>query len=190
MRVGLASDSGGDIASLTRAIRLLVDTLGCARVFFLGGNWADVDACAEATAENDAPPADDLLSLMAGTLAPPRPRDDVVRVAEKGAPDGDQKVMEMLGGTLALLVHNKADLTREDIANAHLILHGKSRKGAVVRIGPRAFVTPGSVAGPGAGVAVLAPHAAGITVTFHDLDGRELQRESLGVGGGTKFSAK
>ncbi|MBI5496073.1 MAG: hypothetical protein HY904_13700 [Deltaproteobacteria bacterium] len=205
MRIGLAADSGGDIAALTRAIRLLVDTLHCERVFFLGGNWADVDACQEATAEAAAPPPPpstegDLVSLMLGALAADAaagqahaaPRDDVVRVAEKGtgAPADEQKVMEMLGNTLCLLVHNKGDLNREDIANAHLILHGRSRKAAVVRIGPRAFVTPGSVTGDEPTVGVLDLQGPSITVAFHDLDGRERSREGLTVGGGTKFSVK
>lgn len=57
------------------------------------------------------------------------------------------KLMDMVGPSLCCVVHNKNDLTRDDLANATLFLHGASRDPAVVQIGPRYFVTPGSLAG-------------------------------------------
>ena len=57
------------------------------------------------------------------------------------------KLMDMLGQSLCCVVHNKNDLTRDDLANATLFLHGAAREPAVVQIGPRYFVTPGALAG-------------------------------------------
>lgn len=208
MRVGLAADSGGDVAALCRAFRLLKDQLGCERLFFLGGKWSDVDGFQETTLEAAIPPVErvtpaptDLESLLRSALTPaptvpdwkePEKVDPVVRVAEKdsGAPPEDQKLIEMLGATLCIMVHNKADLTKEDLTNANLILHGKSKQPGLVRIGARAFITPGSVAGETATVAVLDHQPASLDVEFYDLQGRLLSKENIAMGSATKFSAR
>ncbi|MEW5853382.1 MAG: hypothetical protein AB2A00_31690 [Myxococcota bacterium] len=205
MRVGLASDSSGDVAALGRAITLLRQTLQCQRVFFLGGNWADVDHLPPMTSTPAAKPpsaGDDVLSAMTAFLAaeaesaaPSELQSELlVRVPERAASDEEheRKQIEMLGNQICLLVHDKADLTKEDIANATLILHGKSKKPAVVRIGARAFITPGSVSGGDdvARVAVLTLEGLTLEVGFYDLQGRQVGGESLNVAGGTRFSAK
>jgi hypothetical protein len=144
----------------------------------------------------------DLESLLRSALEPLPPPPDttveeqrpesVVRVAEKGAdaPPEDAKLIEMLGATLCIMVHNKADLTKDDLMNANLILHGKSRKAGVVRIGARAFITPGSVVGEDASVAVIDHQQGSLDVEFYDLQGRLLSTENIAMGGGTRFSAK
>jgi hypothetical protein len=45
------------------------------------------------------------------------------------------------------VVHHKNDLTKDDLTNASVFIHGASREPAVVQIGPRFFVTPGALAG-------------------------------------------
>src|SRR5262245_6656118 len=55
--------------------------------------------------------------------------------------------MDMLGDSLCTLVHDKNDLTRDDMLNATVFIHGKERQPKVVQIGPRFFVTPGMLTG-------------------------------------------
>jgi len=210
MRVGVAADSGGDVAALCRAFRLLKDQLACEKLFFLGGNWEDVDGFHEATAEATLPPMVevvtpgpmDLETLLRAALPsaapPPAPppteedREPVVRVAEKSASSApeDQKLIEMLGATLCILVHNKADITKDDLTNANLILHGKSKKPAVVRIGARTFITPGPVGGTEPSVAVLNHSTSGLDVEFYDLNGALLFSENITMTSTTRFSVK
>lgn len=51
--------------------------------------------------------------------------------------------VELFDDKVVLLVHDKATLDQEDIANAFVIGYGKSKQAAVHRFGPRTFCTPG-----------------------------------------------
>lgn len=205
MRIGLASDSAGNIAVLCRAFRLLQDSLQCQRMFFLGGNWEDVDACQESTGEQptveQTTPAYGLLAVMQEALehadsteestSPGLWLEGVIRVAERTAPqDLERKTFEMVGSSLCLLVHNKADLTKEDLLNAPLIFHGRSEKPGVVRIGTRTFITPGSLSAPPPSVAVVEMEGGGLDVRFFDLDGRLLDTHSVPMTSGTRFNIR
>ena len=135
IRIGLVSDSCGDAPLLARALAAL-DQAGAERLFFLGDRWADADAAL-------APP------FPAAAAARIRAR--LARVAGSSSPErasgkAPAKAIEMVGGALACLVHDKADLTREDIANATFLFHGAADAPALVQIGPRFFVTPGRLA--------------------------------------------
>lgn len=62
-------------------------------------------------------------------------------------PTVPRKLMDMVGNQLCCVVHHKNDLTKDDLTNASVFIHGASREPAVVQIGPRFFVTPGALAG-------------------------------------------
>src|SRR6185437_4602760 len=62
-------------------------------------------------------------------------------------PKVPKKLVEMVGDQLACLVHDKADLVKDDMLNAVILIHGKSPEPNVVQIGPRYFVTPGRLTG-------------------------------------------
>lgn len=76
----------------------------------------------------------------------------VIRTPEKGSlqyqdPKCPKKAMDMLGDTLCCVVHDKNDLDKEDMLNAVLLVHGKEPDPKVVQIGPRYFLTPGTLKG-------------------------------------------
>jgi predicted phosphodiesterase len=75
--------------------------------------------------------------------------------------------VDLVEGRISTLVHDKADLTREDIANAALIFHGNTVAPAVVQIGPRCFVTPGHLRAP-------APAGRPATFALAEVTAREL----------------
>lgn len=75
-----------------------------------------------------------------------------VRVPERESlqyrdPSINNKAMDLLGDTLCCVVHDKNDLTREDLLNALVFIHGKDPEPKVVQIGPRYFLTPGRLVG-------------------------------------------
>ncbi len=135
VRIGLASDSSGDTPLLARALASL-ERAGAERIFFLGARGADLDAALPEAVRLGASPA------LAGRVA---------RVASRDRPERDgggppDKTIELVGGALGFLVHDKADLTRDEIASATFLFHGAAAAAALVRIGPRYFVTPGQLA--------------------------------------------
>jgi predicted phosphodiesterase len=202
VRIGLASDSFGNVDALGRALdafeRAKVD-----RIFFLGGRWGDVDAAiARRNAGASTGPVEtdlDFLAAVQGALArasrageAPAPK--LVRVASRACPEYGAGVpvkhVDLVEGKLCCLVHDKADLTRDDIANATLVFHGNSAAAAVVQFGPRVFVTPGRLRAPGpddgpASFAVAEIGAHEVVLTVHGADGAPggQQRAVLGAQG-------
>ncbi len=89
-----------------------------------------------------------------------RMADRVIRTPEKGClqyqdPKSPRKAMDMLGDTLCCVVHDKNDLDKEDMLNAVLLVHGNEKEPKVVQIGPRYFLTPGSLKGAAPTVGML-----------------------------------
>lgn len=135
MRLGLVSDTFGNLEALARALALF-ERAQAERVFFLGGRVADLEAA--------------LGRLGRPTTGPLR---NVVRVAsracaEYGTGAVPRKQLDLVDGRVACLVHDKSELSRDDIENATFVLHGNSAQAALVAIGPRCFVTPGHLRRP------------------------------------------
>jgi hypothetical protein len=79
-------------------------------------------------------------------------REHFLRTPEKESlqyrdPAIPRKMLDMMGDTLCCLVHDKNDLTRDDLLNALVFLHGKESEPKLVQIGPRYFLSPGRLAG-------------------------------------------
>jgi hypothetical protein len=76
-----------------------------------------------------------------------------MRAPERGSaayldPAVPRKLVELVGDTLCCIVHEKNDLSRDDLENATLLIHGNEPEPRVVQIGSRFFVTPGALSGP------------------------------------------
>ncbi|MGZ3460696.1 MAG: hypothetical protein ACXU86_19590 [Archangium sp.] len=72
------------------------------------------------------------------------PERDSIQYRDPSIP---RKVLDMVGDTLVCLVHDKNDLSRDDLVNALIFIHGKESEPKLVQIGPRYFLTPGRLAG-------------------------------------------
>jgi hypothetical protein len=166
VKIGLASDSFGNLEALRRAFGTLC-AAGAERLFFLGGRYQDVDALLGRDECSVAPPGgrggpDDELGFLrevenalarSAARAIVRAEADrlakrIVRVASRGCPewrseDASRKVLDLVDGRVCCLVHDKSDLTSDDIANSALLFHGNSGEAAMVAVGPRLFITPG-----------------------------------------------
>lgn len=188
---------------LGRALELLSGQLACERIFFLGGRYSDLDAVLkQRTPKREAQDTGEVFVAEVARFVAARELEregtglalgaeelfgvPVVRVPEQGSARYDDSdtpnvVLEMLGATIVLLVHNKADLVRDQIANAQLIAHGNSPEAAVVQIGPRAFVTPGSLQGDGASIGVVDDTGGAPRFDVHDLQGVLTQSHALSL---------
>jgi hypothetical protein len=113
----------------------------------------------------------------------------IVRVASRACPEYEsgkvpRRQVDLVEGRISVLVHDKADLTREDIANSALIFHGNTVAPAVVQIGPRCFVTPGHLrtpapAGRPATFALVEATAGELVLAVFSEDATELRRDRV-----------
>lgn len=218
MKLGMLADSLGNVDVLETAVDLLL-ARGVERVAFLGGYWGDLDALFQRRREKqrgrkeytDNDFLGDIAQFMAkheveqrgAAAAAAASRDPIdkfvsrfVRVPDKDSlqyrdPQIPVKLPELFFGLIASLVHDKADLSKEDIANATILVHGRGKEAGVVQIGPRAFVTPGRLAGAAASTcAYLEGSPQGVVFVALEVGGREIRRTPLAVGAKTKITVK
>jgi hypothetical protein len=175
--IGILSDSHGDLAAFDAAYELLRARGAGRFIFLGGrysdlDEWildrrersrggreyegsdflADVERWLAATEQKPR-------TRSLGAEAPPEEEEDPLLVRENflRTPERDslhyrdpnipRKLLDMVGDTLVSIVHDKNDLTRDDLLNAPVFLHGKESEPKVVQIGPRYFLTPGRLAG-------------------------------------------
>ncbi len=162
--VGLWGNSRGDLQAFDAAYELLKGK-GAKRFFFLGDRYSDLDDWLlqkKQSARGNRPYDDQaFLSDVTDFLVSQGPAEraaakaedvnDVSQLVERfvRVPDPaiGKRAMDMLGETLCCLVHDKNDLTREDLLNATLFIHANQPEPRVVQIGPRFFVNPGQLIG-------------------------------------------
>jgi predicted phosphodiesterase len=210
LRIGLASDSFGNLELLESALDLFARAQ-VDRVFFLGGRCADVDAVLArrrgASRKAPVPTTDaEFLAAVEGALARHAGAAEdplagkLVRVASRACPEYGtgtvpKKQMDLLDGRICCLVHDKAELSRDDISNATVLFHGNSGHAALVQIGPRYFVTPGHLRSPEpegrpATYALVEVGQKDLVLTVFSRDGAELKQERATFGAGSKMSVR
>ena len=218
--IGIFSDSHGDLEAFDAAYELLRGK-GARRFFFMGGRYTDLDEWVikkkekarggRSYTDNDF--LADISNFLSSKEQVERPpawggaveeenldhlKDKFVRTPEKGSlqyldPNVDKKRVDMLGDLLCCLVHDKNDLGRDDLLNATVFIHGKESEPKVVQIGPRFFVTCGSLTGAAEQSCALIEIAQKqVHFSAFTLDGRTLvNRQPLGgVAAKTKLSVK
>jgi hypothetical protein len=206
VRIGLASDSLGNVDALVRALGHLVRAQ-VDRVYFLGAGLADLDAAlaARRAAARGAPgPAGDAGFLAAVESALARqvgagarssdPLDGrIVKVASRACGEDASgvhppKQVDLVDGRICCLVHDKGELTRDDIENATILFHGNAAAAGLVAIGPRVFATPGPLCAPAGGgpasfaIADVGPAELTLTVFGEDLAELRVERAPLAAG--------
>lgn len=93
-------------------------------------------------------------------------------------PPPPARAIEMIEDRMVVAVHDKAVLDEEDIANAHVIVYGKSQEPVFKRFGPRCFFSPGPL--DSRKVGILEVHGDGrTTVGLYEPSGAPLWREAL-----------
>ena len=202
MRLGLIGPADGNLADLARTAEFLLNGAKVTRAIYLGADEA----------------IEDTVSLWAESLVGPDPSDEGVwgrafgvvtggttdqldsflraeraRLRLKSLerlPPEELRTVEMFGDRVAVLIHDKALLDEEDIFSAKLLVYGKSDAALVKAIGPRWFMTPGPVGGPGCGAIVLDDSGNELVATVYDADGHPSHSETLASIRTTKMSVQ
>ncbi|QRK07073.1 hypothetical protein JQX13_44650 [Archangium violaceum] len=138
---------------------------------------------------------DDVLKELEGD--PMLVREHFLRTPERDSiqyrdPSIPRKVLDMVGESLVCLVHDKNDLTRDDLVNALLFIHGKESEPKLVQIGPRYFMSPGRLAGAAEQTcALLEREDRDLRFSAFRLDGKTvLEPQTLAVDRRSKLSVK
>jgi hypothetical protein len=169
-----------------------------------GREYSDMDFLADVTqwlSSKDALPRPPAFGEAPADFAAEEDRrlvlERFVRVPERDClqymdPTIPRKLLDMVGDALCCLVHDKNDLTREDLLNATIFIHGKESEPKVVQIGPRYFLTPGRMTGASEQTcALLEKVDRDLRFTGFRLDGSVvLPPQTIQLGRGTKLSVK
>jgi predicted phosphodiesterase len=210
LRIGLASDSFGNLDALGRALDLFARE-AVDRVYFLGGRLADVDAAiARRRGAREGAPVprtdSEFLAAFEDALARHAAEDPIadriVRVASRACPEAatgavPTKQVDLVEGRICCLVHDKSELDRDDITNATVLFHGNSDRAALVQIGPRYFVTPGRLRAAPKGAdgaptfGLLEMTDRDLVLTVYSADRvAELRRDRASFAAGAKMSVR
>lgn len=94
-------------------------------------------------------------------------------------PHAKARTVELFSGIVTVIIHDKALLDEEDILPAALLVFGKARDPIIHRVGQRTFISPGPLAHPKGGVALLAEEAGEIAVSIYDSKGDRVRQETV-----------
>jgi len=190
MRIGLIGPAEGDEGVLREAAEFLLGDAAVDQAIYLGiddalenvvAAWATElhggDASEEAFLDRAARLARDGsaadIEALLGTDAAVRRLADL-----RALPPPPARAVEMIDDRIVLIVHDKAVLDEEDIANAFLVVYGKGTEPSLRRFGPRYFFTPGMLSG--GRVAVLEQEPDGnLAIGVFDPSGAPVSREVL-----------
>lgn len=170
MKIGILSDTRGNLSGLLDIVSYFQDDIGVDKIFHLGNFYADIDELISlkrsllkgSTDYTDQDFLSDISHFMMQKVEEKRLdpasllqedeigrlRRIIVRVPEAESPllkaGGVQKMtIEMVGDRIAVLVHNIKTLRKEDIEGADIIFYGGTCRHQVDNLGGRWFINPG-----------------------------------------------
>jgi hypothetical protein len=103
-------------------------------------------------------------------------------------PSDGTRIIELLAGQVAVMIHDKDDLDEEDMLPAAYLLFGASREAVVRRIGTRWFLSPGSLEEHG--VLLLEERDDAVDLTLYDAHCRPVRTERLSADLGIRLTVK
>jgi hypothetical protein len=199
MRLALLGPAEGHTTELAAAARFLLDEKLVDRAVYLGVDGA-LDAVVKGWAEGlvGEDPSEDGVWVRAARACAQSDAEAIdtfisrerererLRVFES-LPDSETRLVEMLGGALAVMIHDKAKLTEEDMLPARLLIFGRGKGTIVKQVGQRWFLCAGSLDDAGSGVMLLEDSDEGINLTLLDRACQEVRTERLSTERGAKL---
>jgi hypothetical protein len=189
VRIGVLGP-GQDEAVFREAARYLLEDADADQIVYLGdASFLEV-ATTRWARELDVTTEDAFLrrALDVAMSGSPDDVDDLLlrdtltaRLAQiRKLPPPPARAIELIDDRVVVFVHDKAVLDEEDIANAALVVYGRSAEANVRRFGKRLFLTPGPLEARHVGL--VEDEADGAFVSLVGLDGRAVSREALTAG--------
>jgi hypothetical protein len=210
MRIGLLGPAEADATLVRKAAEFLLDAAGAQQAIYLGADdgaelayayWsADVMGQNASDAARGSAHDHNEEHFLRRTLELSRAgapaqieellkRDAAVHrlTALRRLPPPPARAVEMFEDKVVLFVHDKSMLDAEDIANAYLVVYGRSKAVALNHFGPRTFFSPGPL--KLGQVAMLERDGEGnvVIVRLDFQSGEVLGRTALQGGGRTKM---
>ncbi len=189
MRIGFIGPAGDtDLSVLREATEFLLGDANAEQAIYLGEDGA-ADRLAEIwMAELQEGAEGDFLASAAALAVDGSPtaieslleREEQARRLSRlrTLPPAPARAVEMMEDRILLAVHDKSILDEEDIANASVIVYGRSQEALLKRFGPRYFFTPGPLSGGTVGL-FEADDEGRISVAAYAPTGEPLWREVL-----------
>ncbi len=192
MRLGLIGPAENHDDALERAVRFLYRELKVHRAVYLG-----LDAALDRVVREIAgrlvadDPSDGAVWLRAAQRcldASPEVIDELLETERErlalmvfgSLPGPETRLVELLNGKVAVMIHDKALLDEDDIASATYVVFGKSPEALVKPIGSRWFLSPGMLGTHG--IMVLEDEGSGVGLVLYDANCKEVRREVLTPG--------
>ncbi len=188
IRIGVIGQAGKATGELRKALELLLADPEVKQVIYLGRDGAVEEVVAAWSKES----LDESEFLARGAeLACQGSAEQIEALlgeassvqrlaAVRMLPEPPARAVEMLDKWIVLAVHDKAVLDEDDVANAHVIVYGKSNEADFKRFGPRSFLTPGPLSrGKVARLTLL--DDGNLEVSILDLSGAVTVREEVSL---------
>jgi hypothetical protein len=190
MRLGILGPAGDDHGVLREACEFLLGDGNVDQVIYLGIDDAVDEVVTSWSAEvvGDGDTESAFLN-RAARLAQGGTADELRALLEADSrirrlcalhrlPPPPARAVEMVEDRMLIAVHDKATLDEEDIANAHVIIYGKSDEPFFKRFGPRCFFTPGPLAARKVGILEV-DRDGRTTVGLYEPSGQVVWHKSL-----------
>jgi hypothetical protein len=188
MRLGLLGPARGNHESLLRAAQFLYGEVVVDRAVYLDVDGALDDVIIEwaETLVGGDPAEEAIWKRAQRCLAATAPEIDEhierererrgLRIFEALPRDG-ARLVELLNGQVAVMIHDADDLDEEDMLPAAFMLFGASDQPVVKQVGQRWFLAPGKL--DHFGLMVLEDRDDGVHLVQFDSVCREIRRERL-----------
>lgn len=191
MRIGLLGPARGDEPALRDAVEFLLGDAGVDQAIYLGEDEGTIERVVTAWARDalGAEPSEagflERAALVARSGTPEQIEALLAAEASlrrlsaiRKLPPPPARAVELVSDRIMIAVHDKSVLDEEDIANAALIVYGKSEKAELRRFGTRYFLTPGPVSD--ARVAIVEAESDGnVSLALFETSGLPVWREKM-----------
>ncbi len=206
MSLGLISHSRGNVQALRQAIEVLL-RLGCDRALFLGYDDEDLHKVkklepARAQIDNDL----DFLQAVSDFVVEHQqkkadadsdiehffglPVQHLVEPGSRRYEKSAKTVFDLIDSSIVLAICDKAQLCKDDIRNAAIIVHASADKPDFVQIGTRVFIAPGALDQAGGQVSILHSDDAGFVLSRYNFAEELLHRRHFTLRKKTKMTVK
>lgn len=189
MRIAILGPAHGNVPALSEIAQILLDEIRAEKVIYLGDDDALDRLLAAWTEEISGPGA--LSSVFDRAAERCAAAESSVIEAFVGAERArlrlkafvglqrGQRLIELVGGRVAMFVMDKNMFDDRDMSGATLFVFGNNDESLIMRLGARTFLAPGPVGSLTGGAAILDASAEGVRIEIMNSAGMITSRELI-----------